>query len=350
MVKIIQVLWGLDDIFIDVTSEFIKLYIDTIVYANSDNFTNSVFNKQKILKINYSVNGIVKNEIVFEKSFFSANRIDVIEKKMIKLNIKQRALYVYLKTLDNNTDYFEIDQSTIIINHTLKTGVVIAHANGYTGFYYYVYSYLSAMDLIVNTYKYRLQCIFTEDTFPLYKDLGSEDLYKIVFKQTPDVGNLSKNGLFIQYFGASEIVIKTVNLFKKKYNIISEKCIGVYYRGTDKEIEVKLPDPLLFLEKTKEIECEQIFLQTDQQQVVDLFVDFYKEKCIVISELPTSTTNSSVHHHQTENKVKNAIELNSALRIISECKDVILNPSSWVSQYILRLTENKTNSKIHTIT
>jgi hypothetical protein len=132
-----------------------------------------------------------------------------------------------------------------------------------------------------------------------------------------------------------------MELFKKKYKIVPGNCLGVYYRGTDKYTETELPDPNLYIKAAHKLNYDSILIQTDQQQVLNLFIDNFKNKCIIIEEIPTVSNNIGCHHQQKDNKLQTAIELNSVLRIISECKEVLVNPNSSVSQFIVNL-RNKT--------
>ena len=52
---ILEVMWGFEDIFIDVTEKFKKLYAqkDDIIYASRENFGDPVPYKYKILKVKY---------------------------------------------------------------------------------------------------------------------------------------------------------------------------------------------------------------------------------------------------------------------------------------------------------
>jgi len=107
-----------------------------------------------------------------------------------------------------------------------------------------------------------------------------------------------------KYFSPSKKILDIRDELLVKYNIIPEKCISIYYRGTDKARETELDSFEKYYHKLKDIlENEndkniQIILQTDTKH----FIDYMKQKninnenIIIVEENRTSDTNIGIHN------------------------------------------------------
>jgi hypothetical protein len=146
-----------------------------------------------------------------------------------------------------------------------------------------------------------------------------------------------------KYFTPS---IQITNIYDKlllKYNINTDNCIGLYYRGTDKHIETLIDTFDSYYNKLNEIINKenniQILIQTDSAQ----FLDYLKQKCInnknviIIKENSTSYTNTGIHHEKSRHE--NYIDIQNLFAtflIISKCKYVLCssgNCSIWMMYY-----------------
>ncbi len=147
---------------------------------------------------------------------------------------------------------------------------------------------------------------------------------------------------FIKMFFEPSQMIKNISSdLIKKYNICPEKCIALYYRGTDKRTETPISSFQSFYDKLSSViqndSDVQILLQTDSTH----FLDFIKPKnlknVIIINELVTSHTMNGVHneHAYAFNHEQMKYFLATIL-IIAQCKHIITgsgNVSIWAMFY-----------------
>jgi hypothetical protein len=144
-----------------------------------------------------------------------------------------------------------------------------------------------------------------------------------------------------KYFEPSSIIKQLSKQLLQQYHIRPDHCIAVYYRGTDKNGEIKTDTYERFYHKLQEVRVKdptvQILLQTDETQ----FVEYMKEKCmdhlIIINELSTSITKKGIHHEKSPSENYNDITyLFSVIRIMSTCNYIICssgNVSVWMMLY-----------------
>lgn len=147
-----------------------------------------------------------------------------------------------------------------------------------------------------------------------------------------------------KYFSPSQKILDIYTRLVKKYSIDLENCIGLYYRGTDKIIEMPLDTFDSYLTKLNEVllstnsSSTQILVQTDSGG----FLDFMKEKLkdknvIIIHETSVSYTLHGIHNEKTQNE--NFIEMQhvmAAFLILSKCKHLICssgNTSMWMALF-----------------
>lgn len=287
-----------------------------------------------LIKLNFDKFEITPLKFIIPKK--ENIKIKKIKEKLIKNKIKEKNVYKVLDTYDDNTDYFEDNILITIINHSKKQGFVVSKYNTYAGFYCFVSYYILKINDIENIYKYEMTNLFSLDGFSVYKESYEDNVYTNIFYY-----DSTKETIIDRYFAPQPEVISTMRVLTEKYNL-SNDIIGVYYRGTDKKNEIKLPDINSFIEYiNKCASYKKILLQTDQEQIVDIFYKIYNTRLITIDELPRSSTDLSIFHTQTTNIKKNCIELNAVLRLLSNCNDLIITDNSNVSAYIRRIRTNK---------
>lgn len=270
---------------------------------------------------------------------FSNSKSMLVRDILIKNKIRQKEVYELLETYGDNIDYFENHLVCVVINHTTKSGFLAAKSNTYAGFYSYVHFYHKKILEMENKYHYKIDSLFAKDGFPLYKEKPEDDLYKIVFSYNKD-----SPLLYDKYFSASTTIENTVAAYITEYKIDVNNTIGVYYRGTDKYKEIKLPDIASYFSIIdKEDEKYKIMVQTDQQQILDMFVERYKDRIVFIDDIERTTNNQGIHLNQKTNKINSVIRLNASLNILIKCRTLIITNESNVSYYI----KNKRRGSFH---
>jgi len=214
------------------------------------------------------------------------------------------------------------------------------------------------------------------DSYRIYKENSTRDLYKVVFKKNESILNTSKNTRLLRklllyegyfhhdhyrdfdystlnivtraFFSPSEQVKKKEQEIINKYKINPAKTVAVYYRGTDKGIEVKLASPEVFIELARKLLKKnpgfKVLIQTDQSQVANMFADAFKDRCIFLEELPTVSGVVAFHHSAIQNigKQQHVITLDAVVRILSRCRYVI-NCTGNVAVFIALYRGNTKN-------
>jgi len=242
---------------------------------------------------------------------------------------------------------------------------IIIHPYGnYNGFFS---SCSIKLDYIINYFnKYKkLPNIDCSQLFYIYKIKKSDDITPEFFNYNNNINikfinilsydggithmqyknylNIDYNNInqFIEkYFYPSERIINIKNELLVKYNIIYSECIGVYYRGTDKSNEIKLPTFLQFEIKVKEILDKNmnmnILLVTDSEQMLDYFTNKF-DKIIFIKENRVASNYVGLHMQSTnEQNYRDISYLLASFIILSKCKYYISgssNGSLWTMFY-----------------
>jgi hypothetical protein len=144
-----------------------------------------------------------------------------------------------------------------------------------------------------------------------------------------------------KYFTPSATLQHITYNLVDKYNINTENCIGLYYRGTDKMIETRLGSFESYYIKLKEIlhtiPSAQIVIQSDSAP----FVDYLKSKSllnvIIIEENSQSYNNNGIHNEKTSaENFRDMQSLMATFLIIAKCKFVICssgNCSVWMMYF-----------------
>jgi hypothetical protein len=152
------------------------------------------------------------------------------------------------------------------------------------------------------------------------------------------------NPLLHRYYSPAPRVREIVADWKSKYGFDSGRTIGVFYRGTDKGTEVKLARPRAYLDLTRTLLKRhpdyRVLIQTDQQQVREMFVDELGDRCWYIEEMPVTRGQSSVAHLSVDERGLDSYQFGlrilAATLLFSECAQIVNytgNMGLWVALY-----------------
>ena len=143
-----------------------------------------------------------------------------------------------------------------------------------------------------------------------------------------------------KYFKPSIHIVELKEIFKKKYNINPDNCIGVYYRGTDKYIETPLESFENYVYNIENIIQKKngskiLLLQTDSAPFLDFVLSKkLNAKIIIIKENGVSYGKIGTHYERTREENYTDIQyLLATILILSECKYIITssgNVSIWM--------------------
>ena len=161
------------------------------------------------------------------------------------------------------------------------------------------------------------------------------------FKNYSDLDYKCITPLIKKYFSPSTNVNEILNNLKKKYNIIYDNTLAVYYRGTDKIEETPLASFDDFYKQIIKItdinKNIKILIQTDTTKFIDYINSKNLKNIIIINENKTSYTNKGIHNEQSKNtNYYDIFNFLSTLLIISKCKYIICNSgncSIWIMFY-----------------
>src|SRR5208282_2604078 len=162
----------------------------------------------------------------------------------------------------------------------------------------------------------------------VYRDLRFDKL-------TPYIGN---------YFAPSEIVTKKLDELVRKYEIDFNNTLGLWYRGTDKFTELVPVPPRYYVAEVRRLLRKnprlRVLLQTDQEQVRDIFVKELGERAFYFSELPVTKSSIGIHNISRDDRgISNfefGITLLAVANIFAKCRYVVThtgNVSLWMYLY-----------------
>jgi hypothetical protein len=153
-----------------------------------------------------------------------------------------------------------------------------------------------------------------------------------------------------KYFSPSLEIRNIQKDLLNDYNIQTNNCIAIYYRGTDKINETKIGDFNIYLDKLNEVlsinnatnenktneNKMQVFIQTDSGPFLDFMKQNYPD-IIYFRNNKTSYTNGGIHYESSKSENhRDAKYLLASLLIISNCKYIICssgNVSLWSLLY-----------------
>ena len=188
----------------------------------------------------------------------------------------------------------------------------------------------------------------TFDFFEDYKHVTDVDIiYPIDYKHLYQYTNYSHldykciTPLIKKYFSPSVKINEIVNSIEKKYNIVHDNIISVYYRGTDKYKETNLATFDEFYKQIIKIvninTNIKILLQSDSAGFIDYINHKNLKNIIIINENKSSYTNIGIHNEQSSNKnYYDMLNFLSTIIILSKCKYIICssgNCSEWIMFY-----------------
>jgi hypothetical protein len=144
-----------------------------------------------------------------------------------------------------------------------------------------------------------------------------------------------------KYFSPSAEINKIVDIIEKKYNIVYDNTLAVYYRGCDKYIETQLAPFDEFYERLLKIvdlyTNINILLQSDSADFIDYINDKKLKNITIINENKYSYNNSGIHYEQSSNEnYYHMLNFLSTILIISRCKYIICgsgNVTMWTLFY-----------------
>jgi len=112
------------------------------------------------------------------------------------------------------------------------------------------------------------------------------------------------NPIIDRFFQPSDRAVEVRADLQRRYSIDPAKTIAVVYRGTDKGTEVMLASPEAFLSKTRQLVDEnpghRVWIQTDEEDVRNLFVHELGDRCFYLNEMPVSNNGVVVHGQNDE--------------------------------------------------
>ncbi len=146
------------------------------------------------------------------------------------------------------------------------------------------------------------------------------------------------------YFVPSERVRKKMGELVRKYKIDYSNTIGVCYRGTDKFTELVPVPPHYYVDEIRRLIKKnprlRVLLQTDQEQVRDIFMRDLGERVFYLSELPVTKSSIGAHKISREDRgISNfefGITLIAVVNILAKCIYVVThtgNVSLWIYLY-----------------
>lgn len=154
--------------------------------------------------------------------------------------------------------------------------------------------------------------------------------------------DFSKTNHYIKkYFNLAKEAQKKKKLFEKKYNIKIANTIGLYYRGTDKWLEVQPINIFYYIEEVKKLLSKnkklRVLVLTDQKQIRDKCIQELGSKAFFIEELPVTDLYKGMHDMPEEERGLDnynfGVNFLAAIKILSECKYVVCctgNVGYWV--------------------
>lgn len=209
-------------------------------------------------------------------------------------------------------------------------------------------------------------------SYHMYKKYGQGNIHHRFFKidesitVLPAVGFLPRS-LFIykdteaykklnlyidKWFKPSIEVRSTIDRIIDWYDIDTSKTVGIFYRGTDKFVDIPEPGYAKYKDSISKLletsNLNTILLQTDQQQFVDyISKEFTDVNIKVLNELSRTTTSEGIHFNlQEDEKNFHGICLVAICQILSECK-YLVNCTGNMSRWIYLFRGSTTNSAQH---
>ncbi|MGP8069928.1 MAG: hypothetical protein ACLP5V_08565 [Candidatus Bathyarchaeia archaeon] len=195
-------------------------------------------------------------------------------------------------------------------------------------------------------------------------DQAGENLFNLYFepntnvdtRQLPQVLPLDYHGVYSalpfnklnpyvqNYFVPSNAIRKKQEELVSKYNIDYEKTVALWYRGTDKWIELSpIPPRYHILETARLLATDddlRVLVQTDQEQIRDECMMHFGKRGFYFDELPVTSSLTGVHHIPAESRGMSnfqfGINLLAVVNIIARCRYIVSgtgNLAFWACLY-----------------
>lgn len=150
--------------------------------------------------------------------------------------------------------------------------------------------------------------------------------------------------LVTSYFSPSERVTSISDRILAKYQIDLNKTIVVWYRGTDKRSEVWIASPMAYIKQAEILLTAypefKVWIQSEDEDVRNLFCKHFGDRCLIINELPPSTVGGNVHNlpeaESNIDRLEIGMMLLSLVTLAAKAKFVIChtgNISFWLCLY-----------------
>jgi hypothetical protein len=144
------------------------------------------------------------------------------------------------------------------------------------------------------------------------------------------------------YFVLADSVRALQDRFRRKYDIDLHNTLVICMRGMDKWQEIHNASPDCYYEKCEEILKKKpnlrIWIQTDQKQYLEYFLEKYPRQAFFIDELPMTRNCVATHLDRTLecDKFKLGLYLLAAMNLISCCDTIIThtgNVGYWLALF-----------------
>lgn len=158
------------------------------------------------------------------------------------------------------------------------------------------------------------------------------------------------NSLINKYVCLKKNVRNKIDNFYTTNNMDKVITIGVHLRGTDKFIEVNPIDPLIILNKAKQIALHlkkkcQFFIATDEEKLLELAKSVLK-KNVIYYDSQRSSNGKPIHYNRTFNKPLLGEEVLIEALLLSKCT-YFLHTVSNVSMAVCFFNPDVKNILLH---
>jgi len=255
------------------------------------------------------------------------------------------------------TNVSKFSQFSFIHNNSL----VVAHI---AGFFSTCSVILSELVVYFNTFKKTPDYLNTNNCFQWYKnninnyfqknDLREIKYYNVNYhhdNQFIDYNNVNIKEIkpFIEkYFTTNADIIDIIKLMEKKYNIQYENTCVIFYRGNDKNKEVKISSYIEYINKAKEILLKnpniKFLIQSDETEFIETIIKtfptnhfYFKDESRHIKKGNSSVDKISTQLNKYYSKYFLAIVI-----IMSKCHTILFGTGN-ISIWILFYRQNSKN-------
>jgi hypothetical protein len=164
------------------------------------------------------------------------------------------------------------------------------------------------------------------------------DIFQHWFENDPYIFDVTAFQIIINsYFKPNTEIVELKNHFKVKYNINPSETLFLYYRGTDKSMEMSRTPVELMIEKCKEVNNNlTILVQSDEPT----FVERVKNEFPNVKQIEDLEARGD---NNLEKRNKHSKDLLASVLIASECNTIVMTTGN-VSLWMLLYRGNKKNT------